>query len=59
MKKHKKLNLRKLSIAKLKESSRIIGGRTSDWKEGTKTRTMCGDSCGAEVSIDNTPCREL
>ncbi len=61
MKKYKKLNLRKLSIAKLKENFSIMGGteQRTDKCLGTKTRTMCGNPCGGELSIDNFPgCRE-
>lgn len=61
MKKNKKLNLRKLSIAKLKENLSIMGGSEEETSVclGTKTRTRSCHPCGGEVSIDNVSgCRD-
>ena len=67
MKKHRKLNLRKISIAKLEEKIAIYGGGTTELGThfncektiddnkcfGTKTRTMCEEDSCASFCIHN------
>ncbi|WP_298418755.1 hypothetical protein [uncultured Kordia sp.] len=59
MKKFKKLNLRKLSVAKLENKQSVKGGtdeRSVYICAGTKTRTMCTDPCGGQLSIEDAAC---
>lgn len=59
MKKYRKLNLGKLSIANLREVEKVKGGTDPATTncQTPKTRTqICGGSCGGQLSIFNAGC---